>query len=109
MPEQMQAGMTSLCSLRKWINCAVKSAGWNQITAACVPDWIFADPKAGGSTDVSIVDKADYVYFFTDTISHSKYYQFMNIIRERKINFGYIHGVNIEKNIRDIYLDLEED
>ncbi len=73
------------------------------------PDWIFADPKAGGSTDVSIVDKADYVYFFTDTISHSKYYQFMNIIRERKINFGYIHGVNIEKNIRDIYLDLEED
>lgn len=73
------------------------------------PDWIFADPKASGSTDVSIVNKADYVYFFTDTISHSKYYQFMNTIRERKINFGYIHGVNIEKNIRDIYTDLEED
>lgn len=73
------------------------------------PDWIFVNPKASGSTDVSIVDKADYVYFFTDTISHSKYYQFMNVIRERKINFGYIHGVNIEKNIRDIYLDFEED
>ena len=73
------------------------------------PDWIFVDPKASGSTDVSIVDKADYVYFFTDTISHSKYHQFMNVIRERKINFGYIHGVNIEKNIRDIYVDFEED
>ena len=73
------------------------------------PDWIFVNPKAGGSTDVSIVNKADYVYFFTDTISHSKYYQFMNVIRERKINFGYIHGVNIEKNIRDIYADFEED
>lgn len=73
------------------------------------PDWIFVNPKASGSTDVSIVDKADYVYFFTDTISHSTYYQFMNVIRERKINFGYIHGVNIEKNIRDIYVDLEED
>ena len=73
------------------------------------PDWIFVDPKAGGSTDVSIVDKADYVYFFTDAISHSKYHQFMNVIRERKINFGYIHGVNIEKNIRDIYVDFEED
>ncbi|MBD5486552.1 MAG: DUF2325 domain-containing protein [Lachnospiraceae bacterium] len=73
------------------------------------PDWIFVNPKASGSTDVSIVDKADYVYFFTDTISHSKYYQFMNVIRERKINFGYIHGVNIEKNIRDIYVDFEED
>ena len=66
-------------------------------------------PEASGSTDVSIVDKADYVYFFTDTISHSTYHQFMNVIRERKINFGYIHGVNIEKNIRDIYVDFEED
>lgn len=73
------------------------------------PNWIFVNPKASGSTDVSVVDKADYVYFFTDTISHSKYYQFMNVIRERKINFGYIHGVNIEKNIRDIYVDFEED
>lgn len=73
------------------------------------PDWIFINPEASGSTDVSVVDKADYVYFFTDTISHSKYHQFMNVIRERKINFGYIHGVNIEKNIRDIYVDFEED
>lgn len=32
----------------------------------------------------------------------------MNVIREQK-NFGYIHGVNIEKNIRDIYVDFEED
>ena len=73
------------------------------------PDWIFINPEASGSTDVSIVDKADYVYFFTDIISHSKYHQFMKVIRERKINFGYIHGVNIEKNIRDIYVDFEED
>ena len=73
------------------------------------PDWIFINPEASGSTDVSVVDKADYVYFFTDTISHSKYHQFMNVIRERKINFGYIHGVNIERNIRDIYVDFEED
>ena len=73
------------------------------------PNWIFVNPKASGTTDVSIVDKADYVYFFTDTISHSKYHQFMNVIRERKINYGYIHGVNIEKNIRDIYVDFEDD
>ncbi len=71
------------------------------------PNWIFVNPKASGATDISIVDKADYVYFFTDTISHSKYHQFMNVIHKRKINFGYIHGVNIEKNIRDIYADFE--
>jgi len=72
------------------------------------PDWVYVNPEASGSTDVSIVDKADHVYFFTDTISHSKYYQFMNVVRERKVDFGYIHGVNIEKNIRSIYRDFEE-
>ena len=71
------------------------------------PDWVFINPEASGSTDSSIVDKADRVYFFTDTISHSKYYQFMNTVRERKVSFGYIHGVNIEKNIRGIYEDFK--
>lgn len=69
------------------------------------PNWTFVKPTVSGTTDASIVDKADYVYFFTDTISHSRYYQFLKVIRERKIDFGYIHGVNIEKNIRDIYRD----
>lgn len=71
------------------------------------PNWKFINPEASGSTDTSIVDRADCVYFFTDVISHSKYYQFMNVVRERKVDFGYIHGVNIENNIRSIYRDFE--
>ena len=70
------------------------------------PNWTFVNPEAGGSTDASIVEKADYAFFFTDTISHSRYYQFMKAIREKKVDFGYIHGVNIEKNIRDIYREV---
>ncbi len=71
-------------------------------------NWSFVNPEAGGSTDASIVEKADYAFFFTDTISHSRYYQFMKAIREKKVDFGYIHGVNIEKNIRDIYYEIFE-
>jgi hypothetical protein len=73
------------------------------------PDWCYVNPEASGSTDVSIVDKADHVYFFTDTISHSKYFQFINVVRERKVDFGYINGVNIEKTVRGIYRELKED
>lgn len=69
-------------------------------------NWTFVNPEAGGSTDASIVEKADHAFFFTDTISHSRYYQFMKAIREKKVDFGYIHGVNIEKNIRDIYHEI---
>ena len=71
-------------------------------------NWTFVNPVAGGSTDASIVEKADYAFFFTDTISHSRYYQFMKTIREKKVDFGYIHGVNIEKNIWDIYHEIYE-
>ena len=73
------------------------------------PNWDFVNPEASGTTAVSIINNADRVYFFTDTISHTKYYQFMNAIRENKVEFGYIHGVNIEKNIRDIYRDISEE
>ena len=38
--------------------------------------------------------------------ANSRYYQFMKAIREKKVDFGYIHGVNIEKNIRDIYREV---
>lgn len=71
--------------------------------------WTFVSPDTSGTTSVSLVEKADRVYFFTDTISHSTYNKFLNVIRQRKIPFGYIHGVNIEKNIRDIYRDLAEE
>ncbi len=73
------------------------------------PNWEFLSPEASGSVAVSIVNKADRVYFFTDTLGHSKYFQFMNTVRENKVEFGYIHGVNIEKNIRDIYKDCMEE
>ena len=46
--------------------------------------------------------------FFSDTISHSTYYKYLNVLRERKISFGYIHGVNIENNIRHIYNEMKE-
>ena len=71
-------------------------------------DWVYVNPEASGTTDASIVENADKVFFFTSVISHTKYYQFINILRERKINFAYLDGVNIERNIRDIYKEVEK-
>ena len=72
------------------------------------PGWKFVNPTVSGATDTAIVDKADYVFFFSDTISLSTYYRYLNVLRERKISFGYIHGVNIENNIRHIYQEMKE-
>lgn len=36
----MAVSVMSLCSLRKWINYAVKSTSLNQIIVVCVPAWL---------------------------------------------------------------------
>ncbi len=43
----------------------------------------------------------DYVY--------PVYFQFMNVVRERKIPVGFIKGVNIENNIRQLFRELVEE
>lgn len=76
---------------------------WVSKLKADFPEWVYINPTASGTADVNVIDRADKVYFFTDTISHGAYYRYLNAIRDRKIPFGYIHGVNIEKNVRQLY------
>lgn len=70
------------------------------------PEWEFISPSPTGTIPASVVDKADKVYFFTDTISHAAYYKYVNAVRERNVKFGYIHGVNLEKCVRGIWREI---
>ena len=79
---------------------------WRKKMKQELPDWIYVDATVSGTLEASIVDKADHVYFFTDTISHSTYFKYMNVVKDRNVDFGYIHGVNIENNIRQMYKEL---
>lgn len=83
-------------------------ANWVNKLKKDFPDWVYISPKASGTSNVDVVDKADHVYFFTNTIGHPVYFQFMNVVRERKIPVGFIKGVNIENNIRQLFRELVE-
>ena len=67
------------------------------------PDWTYLSPKTSGTVDNKVVSSAEFVYFFTDYIKHSTYNRFISIVREEKKPFGYIHSINIESNIQQIY------
>ncbi|MBQ3031670.1 MAG: hypothetical protein IJD29_04150 [Anaerotignum sp.] len=71
------------------------------------PGWLYSGANLVQSEDASKVVSADYVYFFTDTLSHGAYWKFLTVLRNRKIPFGYLHSVNLENNIRQIYEDTE--
>ena len=69
--------------------------------------WIFLKPEINNTIESTILDGADFIYFFTDTISHGTYGKYMKAIRSRGISsYDYIHSINIENNIRQIYGDL---
>ena len=53
-----------------------------------------------------LLDGADMVYFFTDYLSHSTYGRFVRLVRENRIPFGYIHTVNVESLVRQVFEDL---
>lgn len=70
------------------------------------PGWRYINEDMAGSAESRTFIHADRVYFFTDVISHSTYYRFVHVLRANNIPFGYIHGVNISANIRQIYDDV---
>ena len=67
------------------------------------PNWTFILPSAYKTVDAGGLDNKDMIFFFTDHISHVAYGKFVAIARERKIPFSYLHGVNMEQIIRQIY------
>lgn len=71
------------------------------------PGWTFIKPANSGTMDTKIVEKADKVYFFTDTIDHGTYYRYCSVIKDCGTPFGYIHGVNIGNITKQLYRELD--
>ena len=67
------------------------------------PNWTFILPSAYKTVDAGGLDNKDMIFFFTDHISHVAYGKFVAIARERNIPFSYLHGVNMEQIIKQIY------
>lgn len=70
------------------------------------PEWTYVKASNSGTMDTKIVEKADKVYFFTDTIDHGTYYRYCSVVRECGTPFGYIHGVNIGNLTKQLYKEL---
>ena len=72
------------------------------------PNWKFVSASVSSTMDNMSILKAERVILFTDTLGHSNYYKFMQTIQSHHIPFSFLHGVNIERNIVQIYDDIFE-
>lgn len=103
-PEDINA-MCRLISQKRIIIIGGHS-NWTYKLRNRFPAWSFLSPKTSGSVDNRLLKRADYVYFFTNIIKHCTYMRFIRIVREQDIPFGYIHSINIQSNIQQIYRDI---
>lgn len=70
------------------------------------PNWKFVSANVSNTVDNTSILKAERVILFTDTLGHSNYYKFMQTIQAHDIPFSFLHGVNIDRNIIQIYEDI---
>ncbi len=70
------------------------------------PNWRYLDANISRANDSKLVEGAEMVYFFTDHLSHGTYGKFVKLVRENQIPFGYMHSVNVETLVRQVFKDL---
>ncbi|MBQ2923933.1 MAG: hypothetical protein IJE57_00035, partial [Anaerotignum sp.] len=70
------------------------------------PKWKLLDANITRDSDSQLINGAEKVYFFSDHLSHRMYGKPINLGRANKIPFGYLHSINMESLIRQIYEDL---
>ena len=81
-------------------------SNWTQKLKSILPGWTFIKPQVSDVINEKNILNVDFVYFFTDFLSHSTYYRYMNFIRKNNLKFGYVHSVNPEANIIQFCRDL---
>lgn len=70
------------------------------------PKWKFFDANISRINDAMLLEGTERLYFFTNHLSHGTYGKYISLVREKKIPFGYLHSVNLDTMIRQIYSDM---
>ncbi len=73
------------------------------------PNWTYIPTEDYRVIDGKMLEQKERVYFYTNHMSHITYHKFIAVVRERKIPFGYLRSVNLEKMVQQIYEEFEND
>lgn len=106
-----RADFDDICRFLKDVRIAIVGGNdnWIKKLRGIFPEWKFVRAQVSGAVNPDFVHGVRKLYFFTDTLAHSNYQRFLSVLRSSGTPFGYIHGVNIESNVMQIYHDLQED
>lgn len=81
---------------------------WTNKLKKQFPNWKFFDANISRINEGKLLEGVDKVYFYTDHLSHGTYDKYIALVRENHIPFGYLHAVNVETMVRQIYGEISE-
>ena len=70
------------------------------------PKWRYLDADIKRSNHSETFEDVEKVYFYTNHLSHGTFGKFIAMVREKEIPFGYLHTINMDTLIRQIYEDI---
>ncbi len=78
---------------------------WCKKMKEILPGWEFIPVDSPVAAD-SLIEKADFLYIYTDALKHEQYYRAINIANKCHKMLYYLSTTNIEENIKRFYHDL---
>lgn len=76
---------------------------WHNKLRKLFPKWSLIYMDEYKSVTESMLENKDFVFFFTDYITHKSYKKCVRMLRDKGIEFGYLKGINSEIYVKRIY------
>lgn len=76
---------------------------WHSKLKKMFPSWLLIHMDEFKTVTTSMLENKDYVFFYSDYIDHKSYNKCVAMVRENGIPFGYLHGVNPDIIITQVY------
>ena len=79
---------------------------WIKRMKRLLPAWSFVSVHDGNRGSLLALERADYVYIYTDALKHSQYYRAMSIVKNKNKMLYYLGSSNVDECLRQFEREL---
>ena len=79
---------------------------WIKRMKRMLPGWSFIGVDDNSIGAVGALERADYIYIYTDALKHAQYYRAMNIVKSKGKVLYYLGSINIDECLRQFGSEL---
>ena len=79
---------------------------WIKRMKRLLPAWSFVSVDDGNRGSLLALERADYIYIYTDALKHSQYYRAMSIVKNKNKMLYYLGSSNVDECLRQFEKEM---